>query len=181
MFSVQKSKCPCRFLEINPDCLHRCLRVSAKPLAVFSFFAGFFWSPKTQISQKIQKYIYLTKKEEKTFVNGLEGVYTKFQGISPKNGGDIGCLTNLGRHAWASLYEEMRSHYELSNYAIPSDLKLTPVLLVLMQRTYNSAKVILDGFETKHVTGWFPVWWVRNLVQCLVKKELMWVVPRAKR
>ena len=25
------------------------------------------------------------------------------------------------------------------------------------------------------------VWWVRNLIQCLVKSELIWVAPRAKR
>ena len=35
---------------------------------------------------------------------------------------------------------------------------------------WNLTKVIPDGLETKHVTGQFPVWWVRDLVRFLALK-----------
>ena len=67
-FTAQKSKCPRRFREINPEISRTC---SMCPCRVF--YECFYWktiagnlgSLKTQISQKIQKNRYLAKTKRK--------------------------------------------------------------------------------------------------------------------
>ena len=67
---------------------------------------------------------YLAKKNthaQKRVGNGFAGIRrtpapnTKYQGLSPKNGVDIGCSTILGRYAWISLYEGWRTLTSLLN------------------------------------------------------------------
>ena len=110
MFSTQKTKFPRCFLEINPAIWHTC-SMSPYPAVDERFF--FFFLPDIL---NLSRPKYLTPPKKKLtfffkilapFVNDLSGAHrTRVPGlrVSPKNGVDVRCLTNLARYAWPSLY-----------------------------------------------------------------------------
>ena len=92
---------PC--LRDTPWNFARVLYTPAEPLTNFYvFFSPEMRGPLDPNIQKKQKHKYLPEKKEKKnpFVNGSAGAYqtrATFQGLSLKNGVDIGHWTNLGR------------------------------------------------------------------------------------
>ena len=114
---AQKSKCPRRFREIRPWNFAHVFNVSLPSLSqmvsfvFFVFFAENVESLKTQISKKYKPpniWQQKTKKQEKNIRKrlgrGTLNTCAKCQGLSLKNGVDIGLWRNLGFYAWSSLY-----------------------------------------------------------------------------
>ena len=100
-FAAQKSKCPHRFWEIDPI-LHNCLMCPCRAFhECFSFFAENVGSLQTQISpEKTKTAISDGKKRNKNIRyrlgRGTPNTRAKFQGLTLKNGVDIGIWRNCG-------------------------------------------------------------------------------------
>ena len=73
-----------------------------------------------QKTQKKNKYLAKNneKKQEKTFVKGSAGAHKTraiFQGLTLKNGMDIGVWRNFGVYAWTSLYNPAKHRNKREN------------------------------------------------------------------
>ena len=110
-FTAQKSKCPRRFREMDPEILRTCSMCPCQ--AFYECFFSFsleIWDPlrpkypkkyKTQISgeKKKKRKIPIRKR----LGRGTLNTCAKFQGLSLKNGVDIGLWRNLGFYASTNL------------------------------------------------------------------------------
>ena len=116
-FTAQKSKCPRRFWEIEPEILHSCLMCPCRAFYERGFYFCFFsagnvGSLKTQLFQQIQTpQTSGENKQLKRLGRGTLNTCAKLQGLSLKNGVDVGLWRKLGCYAWTSLYLRIRLVY----------------------------------------------------------------------